>query len=109
MSYPLTIHYGIPHGVASSISLIPLFEKNGNLIKEPLERICNNNGLTYDELKVAIKNIPYGVIPYTLDEWGITVDQLPKLAEESFTKGRLYNNIVDLSINDVKDILKTIY
>ena len=109
MSYPLTIHYGIPHGIASSISLLPLLDINGKLIKEPLDRICNNNELTYNELKETIKAIPQGVIPYTLDEWSIPEDQLPKLAEESFTKGRMDNNIVDLSNDDVLGILKELY
>ena len=109
ISYPLTIHYGIPHGVASSISLIPLLDINEKLIKEPLDRICKNNELTYDELKATIQTIPQGVIPYTLDEWGIPEDQLPKLAEESFTKGRMDNNIVDLSTADVLGILKELY
>tara|TARA_B100000378_G_scaffold124262_1_gene100340 strand:+ start:233 stop:1339 length:1107 start_codon:yes stop_codon:yes gene_type:complete len=109
MSYPLTIHYGMPHGVASSISLIPLLEINGEFIKEPLNRICNNNELTYDELKETIKAIPQGVIPYTLDEWGIPENQLTKLAGESFTKGRMDNNVVDLTTNDVLGILKELY
>jgi alcohol dehydrogenase class IV len=109
MSYPLTIHYGIPHGVASSISLLPLMEINGKLIKEPLDRICNNNELTYDELKQTIKDIPKGVVPYTLDEWGIPEDQLPTLAAESFTKGRMDNNVVDLTEDDVLGILKELY
>jgi alcohol dehydrogenase class IV len=109
MSYPLTIHYGIPHGVASSISLIPLLDINGKLIKEPLERICNNNELTLDELKETIRLIPQNVIPYTLDEWGIPEDQLPKLAEESFTKGRMDNNIVDLTTYDVLSIFNKIW
>jgi len=109
MSYPLTIHYGMPHGVASSISLIPLLEINGEFIKEPLNRICNNNELTYDELKETIKAIPQGVIPYTLDEWGIPENQLTKLAAESFTKGRMDNNVVDLTTNDVLGILKELY
>jgi alcohol dehydrogenase class IV len=109
MSYPLTIHYGIPHGVASSISLLPLMEINGKLIKEPLDRICNNNELTYDELKQTIKDIPKGVVPYTLDEWGIPEDQLPTLAAESFTKGRMDNNVVDLTEDDVLSILKELY
>jgi len=109
MSYPLTIHYGIPHGVASSISLLPLLEINRKWIKEPLDRICKNNELTYDKLKQTIKAIPQGVIPYTLDEWGIPEDQLPKLAEESFTKGRMDNNIVDLTTDDVLGILKELY
>lgn len=109
MSYPLTIHYGIPHGVASSISLLPLLEINGKWIKESLDRICKNNELTYDKLKQIIKAIPQGVIPYTLDEWGIPEDQLPKLAEESFTKGRMDNNIVDLTTDDVLGILKELF
>jgi alcohol dehydrogenase class IV len=109
MSYPLTIHYEIPHGVASSISLIPLLEINGEFIKEPLNRICNNNELTYDELKETIKAIPQGVIPYTLDKWGIPENQLTKLAAESFTKGRMDNNVVDLTTNDVLGILKELY
>ena len=109
MSYPLTIHYGMPHGVASSISLIPLLEINGEFIKEPLNRICNNNELTYDELKETIKAIPQGVIPYTLDKWGIPENQLTKLAAESFTKGRMENNIVDLNEKDVMSILENIF
>lgn len=109
ISYPLTIHYGIPHGVAASISLLPLLEINGKLIKEPLDRICNNNELTFVELKQRIKEIPQGIIPYTLDKWGIPEDQLQKLAEESFTKGRMDNNIVDLSTDDVLGILEELY
>ena len=109
MSYPLTIHYGIPHGVASSISLIPLLDINGKSIKKSLDIICEKNELTYNELKQTIKEIPQGVVPYTLDKWGITENQLPKLAEESFTKGRMNNNIVDLSTDDVLGILNEIY
>ncbi len=109
MSYPLTIHYGIPHGIASSISLLPLLEINGEFIKEPLDRICKNNELTYDELKQTIKSIPHDVIPYTLDKWGIPKDQLPRLAAESFTKGRMDNNIVDLTTDDVLGILNELY
>ena len=40
MSYPLTIHYGIPHGVASSISLIPLLKINKKPIEKTLEKFA---------------------------------------------------------------------
>jgi len=60
-------------------------------------------------LKQTIKEIPRGVVPYSLDKWGITEDQLPKLADESFTKGRMDNNIVDLNKDDVENILQSIY
>jgi hypothetical protein len=109
ISYPLTIHYGIPHGIASSISLLPLLEINGKFIKEPLDKICNNLELTFNELKQTIKAIPQGVIPYTLDEWDIPENQLTRLAAESFTKGRMDNNIVDLQTDDILMILKELY
>ena len=47
MSYPLTINYGIPHGIASSICLIPLLEFNRKLMQSSLEKICHSNSLTY--------------------------------------------------------------
>ncbi len=108
ISYPLTIRFGIPHGVASSLSLIPLLEINGKHIKESLDKICHSLEVTYDELIQKIKAIPEGIIPYTLSEWGIQENDLPQLVEESFTKGRMDNNILELSKDDVLDILDSI-
>ena len=34
ISYSLTIYYGIPHGIASSISLLPLLEINKKFNKK---------------------------------------------------------------------------
>tara|TARA_Y100000591_G_C21855074_1_gene715039 strand:+ start:30380 stop:31480 length:1101 start_codon:yes stop_codon:yes gene_type:complete len=109
ISYPLTIHYGIPHGLASSICLLPLLNINGHLIESSLNQICEKNEITMNELKQNIKDLPSQFVPYSLNEWGISEDDLPKLAKESFTKGRMDNNIVDLSVGDVLDILKKVY
>ena len=108
ISYPLTIRFGIPHGIASSLSLIPLLEINGEYIKGTLDKICGILNITIDELIQKIKAIPKGIIPYTLSEWGIQENDLPQLVEESFTKGRMDNNIVDLTQDDVLDILDSI-
>ena len=108
ISYPLTIRFGIPHGVASSLSLIPLLEINGKQIKNPLDNICQTLNLTFDELIQKIKIIPEGVIPYTLSEWGVAKSDLPQLVDESFTKGRMDNNIVDLTKDQVLEILHSI-
>ena len=109
ISYPLTINYGMPHGIASSISLIPLLDINKEKITDQINQICSYNDITYNELKEKIKGIPYGIIPFTLKKWGITKDQLPRLAKKSFTKGRMENNIVDLSITHILDLLESIY
>ena len=108
ISYPLTIRFGIPHGVASSISLVPLLEINGKQIENPLDNICQTLNLTFDELIQKIKIIPEGVIPYTLSEWGVAKSDLPQLVDESFTKGRMDNNIVDLTKDQVLEILHSI-
>ena len=105
ISYPLTIRFGIPHGVASSLCLIPLLEINGKQIQDPLDNICNILNLTFDELIQKIKTIPKGVIPYTLSEWGVAISDLPQLLDESFTKGRMDNNIIDLTKDQVLEIL----
>jgi len=109
ISYPLTIRFGIPHGVASSISLIPLLEINGHYIKEALDKICHILEVTNDDLIQKIKEIPEGIVPYTLSKWGIRTNDLPHLVEASFTKGRMDNNIVGLTPDDILSILRNIY
>ena len=64
--------------------------------------------LTFDELIQKIKTIPKGVIPYTLSEWGVGKSDLTQLINESFTKGRMDNNIVDLTKDQVLEILHSI-
>ena len=109
ISYPLTIRYNIPHGVASSLSLLPLLKINGPFIKNELDIICKNLKLSYEELDACIARIPKHIIPFELNLWRVKKNHINKLAEESFTKGRMDNNIVDLNINDVRDILYSIY
>ena len=46
---------------------------------------------------------------YKLNAWGIKESELQKLANESFTKGQMDNNIVDLNTTDVVDIFRSIY
>ena len=56
-----------------------------------------------------IKSIPEKILPFDLKGWGLSRDDLVKISNESFTKGRMDNNIVDLSVSDVLRILKNIY
>jgi len=109
ISYPLTMHYGIPHGIAASISLIPLLAINGPEIQDSLNTIYQNNNITNKQLIQFIKSIPLDIIPYSLEEWHIPKNQIPNLVNESFFKGRMENNIVDLTIDDVNWIFNEIY
>ncbi len=109
ISYPLTLHYNIPHGIASSISLINLLEINSKFIEDSLDKIYYGTKLSYNKLVSKIKSIPKGIIPFSLEEWKVPRNHLHQLSKESFTKGRMDNNIVDLNIEDVFKILQNIY
>ena len=110
ISYPLTLYYGVPHGIAASISLRPLLDLNGSAIQPELKeiyRLTNLNGL--EELKTAVGRIPEGQLSYRLRDWGIEKGQLGELVNQSFTRGRMNNNIIDLTVDHVQHILEDIY
>jgi len=110
ISYPLTINYGIPHGIASSLALLPLLRINMTAIEDELDLIIKELELKdiYD-LENLIKIIPDTLQKYNLESWGVNKDHLDELVEQSFTKGRMDNNIVNLSERDIYNILQSIY
>ena len=106
ISYPLTQLYGIPHGIAASMSLIPLLKINldriQNVINNIIRLICLRD---IDELIHKIEDIPSGILKYSLKEWGVDESDLEELIPKCFTVGRMENNIIPLTREDVKRIL----
>ena len=83
---------------------------NKDFIMDDIDKILSN--LHYDnvsELVSNIINIPKDVIKFKLSEWGVKKQDIPTLVNQSFTKGRMENNIITLSNEDVKKILLEIY
>lgn len=109
ISYPLTIHFDIPHGIAASITLIPLLDINSNSIAKPLDVLYKKLDLNCNGLKEKILSIPEYFIPFNLADWGVTKKNIPQIVEESFTKGRMENNITLLSEIDILKILSIVY
>jgi alcohol dehydrogenase class IV len=110
ISYPLTLHYNIPHGIAASMSLLPLLDINGGAIDRPIGQIMDNLELSsVADLKSLIRAIPEGYLQYRLRDWSLRREAIPVLVEQSFTKGRMENNIITLSPGDVGQILESIY
>ena len=108
ISYPLTLNFNIPHRIASSITLVQMLDINKKKILKEIDAICNQLGKTYEELKKSISKIPEGIYKNDLESWNIDYNDLDMLTDQSFTKGRMDNNIVDLSRNDVKLILEKV-
>ena len=110
ISYPLTIKYGIPHGVACSLPLLPLLQINRDSLERELNLIIKKLGMSnFSELEDCIMRIPGDTLKFNLKSWGVPQSDLFDLAEQSFTKGRMDNNIVDLTKNQVFRILEEIY
>lgn len=110
ISYPLTMEYGIPHGIAVSMLMVPVMkvnEKKTGKMKELLEAF----GVADPEaLGKRIHSIlKQAGIKDSLREWSIPEEHLAELAAHGITKGRADNNPVDLTVEKIEEILKKIY
>ena len=112
ISYPLTMHYGIPHGTAVSLLLAPVLRLNAPCT-EGLEELLDGprRGRTRKELEGADTRLPEARSgqPATLREWGVRREELPRLAGLGLTKGRADNNPAELTAEEVQRILEEIY
>ncbi len=110
ISYPLTINFEIPHGLAAFMSIIPLLEINKESIHRELSALCDVLRINrLNELRDAIANLPKPFLKTRLSDWGIKSSDLAKIVDEAFTPGRMENNIVLLARKDVLSILRQIF
>lgn len=110
ISYPLTMHYHIPHGVAVGMLLTQVMNKNRPYVKD-FKRLLVAYGVeSVEELDKKIKDIfDMAGISYRLRDWKVRKEDLSMLACQSSTKGRIDNNPAELSKEDILEILETIY
>lgn len=110
ISYPLTMRYRIPHGVAVSMLLAPVLKMNAPEVEGMQELF---SALCVKDAEALQKYITYCLKlsghPYSLKGWGVKKEELPHLAELGMTKGRADNNPVELTKEKINDILESIY
>jgi len=58
ISYPLTLRFNIPHGIAASITLTNLLDINKTKINNSVSEICNKLEYSYEDLIKSINTIP---------------------------------------------------
>jgi len=106
ISYPLTLNFGIEHGFAAALSLPAVVNIN--------EKAVDCSALyeaiqPFENYRNLVDTFSAGIQPMRLSAFGISEQDLPIIAAESFTQGRMDNNPVDLTKNDVELILRDIY
>ena len=107
ISYPLTLRYGIEHGMACSFSILEVFKYNSAFVKDDLELIELELKLdTYMALESIIKQ--HGVNAYlakSLPNKPIFSESI----EDFITIGRFGNNIKPCNRNDLTKIITASY
>lgn len=106
ISYPLTMLYGIPHGLAASITLDAVGKINKGHF--PNDDVLFNLFKDYNGILGFIDWVCADVIKMRLSYYGITEKDIPAIVDKAFTAGRMDNNPVDLTEKDVTLILKGI-
>ena len=106
ISYPLTLNFGIEHGFAAALSLPAVVNIN--------EKAVDCSALyeaiqPFENYRSLVDTFSAGIQPMRLSAFRISEQDLPIIAAESFTQGRMDNNPVDLTKNDVELILRDIY
>jgi len=112
ISYPMTLHYGVPHGVACSLTLAEFWRYNLDAIDPvKVERLLAAVGEKDPEafarrLKVLAHQIG---LPVTLAQAGIPREGVDVILDEGFHPERVVNNPRSLTRDDLREILERIY
>jgi alcohol dehydrogenase class IV len=106
ISYPLTMLYGVPHGLAAAITLEAVGKINkGHFLNDTkLFQLFQE----YGGIAKWINMVCQGVIELKLSTFGIQKTDLSLIVEKAFTTGRMDNNPVNLNNNDVLAVLESI-
>ena len=110
ISYPLTMKYHIPHGVAVSMLLAPVMRLNQSYIKNRKE-LFNAFGVeSVSELSEKVTAIlEKSGSPAKLSQWGAKESDFEELVAHSMTKGRADNNPAELTAVNVEEILRSVF
>ena len=95
ISYPMTMLYGVPHGLAAAMTLAQVAEKNRGHFENDGELFAVF--APYGGIQHWLDTVCGGVVSLRLSGFGIAPDQIETLAEHSFTGGRMDSNPVDLT------------
>ncbi|MEA5010975.1 MAG: phosphonoacetaldehyde reductase [Angelakisella sp.] len=106
ISYPLTMLYGIEHGFAAALSLTSVAKHN--IIEVPeIYRIYEIFG-GEKAFKLWIMQLCYPIVSLNMGYFGVLPEQLDEIVEKTFTQGRMDNNPVAFTKEQVKEILTEI-
>lgn len=104
ISYPMTISYQVLHGLAAAMTLGAVGEKNRGFF--PHDRELFELFAPWGGLQNWLDDVSEGIVKLRLSSFGISKENIPFLANHSITSGRMDNNPVVLTEEDISTILE---
>lgn len=107
IGYPITMQFGLEHGFACALTLeaVSKINREKTVLVDDLFAVFEKHG----GLRKWIDDTCDGVVRLRLKDMGITKEGIDDIVSGTFTKGRMDNNPVDISPEQVKEILLSIY
>jgi alcohol dehydrogenase len=108
ISYPLTMHFGLPHGLACAFTMLDVLEFNRSYVESEISSIEIGLGIENSSLESTIREI-FEVSNYysTIRKYIKSEQEVIKLMSEMTTPNRVGNNIRKLEEGDLEKILKS--
>lgn len=111
VSYPITVFYGVPHGLACSLLLPSMIRYNSGAISSSKEgRLLKT--LSADsmyELAGLVERLQNDLkLPTTLGEVGIGTSEITKIVDNGFRPDRMANNPRKLTAEDLTNLLEAL-
>lgn len=108
ISYPLTMRFGMEHGFACAVSLAQVLQINLPMIEDSAD-LMEALGVTSPEgLQLWLESITNDIAQLKLSAFDVQQSDIEDLVEMSFTKGRMDNNPVAMSLEDIRWLLRSL-
>lgn len=107
ISYPLTIEFGIPHGIASAITLPEILEFNAQADDGRLSQLAEDLGYSQTtDLAATLRRVLERLsLRHYLPMETNDLSKMANIKEAMITKGRIDNNLRAVGLEDVEWIL----
>jgi len=112
ISYPITANFGLPHGLACSLPLIPLLGFNGTRDFQRIQMLARafHTEETLDAMVEKIESLFAQLqTPRRLRDFGLRPEDMETIIKEAVTPGRAENNIVPVNEDELERIVRSLY
>lgn len=111
LSYPMTLNFGVPHGLAVSITIKEVIKYNYRVLPKKVMQIVEEFGCSsVEEFSESLSEMMVSLgLPIRLRDLGLKEKDIELLLNEGIHPDRMGNNPANLSENDIRTILTNSY